>query len=122
MGRVMSSRRAARVAFWGMLLFFGVFAILSTNRAHTYPIEEWQKSQLHSMEAATELLANEWGSYPPSDANDPIGKPYCGAMKLTEALMGRDLLGFHRESVFRRDGLYGTADDICNFKWKYREQ
>ena len=21
-----------------------------------------------------------------------------------------------------RDGLYGTADDICNFEWKYRKE
>jgi hypothetical protein len=71
-----------------------------------------QKAQLHSMDAATELFNNEFGSYPPSDANDPTGKPYCGAMKLAEALMGLDLLGCHAKSVFRRDGLdaAGTSD------------
>jgi hypothetical protein len=34
-----------------------------------------------------------------------MGYPYCGAMKLTEALMGQDLMGFHPKSSFRRDGL-----------------
>ena len=64
-----------------------------------------QKAQLHSLDAAIELFKNEMNAYPPSDANDPAGKPYCGAMKLTEALMGWDSLGFHSESVFRCDGL-----------------
>jgi hypothetical protein len=64
-----------------------------------------QKAQFNAMGAAIELFKNEVGSYPPSDADDPAGKPYCGAMKLEEALMGQDLRGFHPESVFRRDGL-----------------
>jgi hypothetical protein len=57
------------------------------------------------MNAAIELFVNECGGYPPSDANDAVGQPYCGSMKLTEALMGQDLLGFHSESGFRADGL-----------------
>lgn len=56
------------------------------------------------MEAALELYNNKFDGYPPSDANDPTGRPYCGAMKLAEALMGQDVLGFHRDSVFRADG------------------
>ena len=36
-------------------------------------------------------------------------KPYCGAMKLSEALMGQDLLGFHSNSVFRVDGMDATG-------------
>jgi hypothetical protein len=64
-----------------------------------------QKTQFNVMGPGIELFRNEVGSYPPSDANDPTGQPYCGAMKLAEALMGQDLQGFHPESVFRRDGL-----------------
>ncbi len=63
------------------------------------------KAQLNAMNAAIELFAYEFDGYPPSDANDATGRPYCGAMKLTEALMGRDLLGFHTKSTFRWDGL-----------------
>ncbi len=62
-------------------------------------------AQLKAMDAAVELFANEFDAYPPSDANDPTGRPYCGAMKLTEALLGQDLFGFHTKSIFRRDGL-----------------
>jgi hypothetical protein len=64
-----------------------------------------QPAQLHSMEAAIELFAHEFEGYPPSDANDPAGVPYCGAMKLAEAVMGRDLCGFHSRSGFRAGGL-----------------
>jgi hypothetical protein len=38
-----------------------------------------------------------------------MNQPYCGAMKLCEALMGQDLLGFHTNSIFRRDGLDAAA-------------
>jgi hypothetical protein len=71
-------------------------------------VERWDTRQLaqsHSVEAALELFSHETGDYPPSDANDPTGVPYCGAMKLAEAVMGEDLLGFHARSVFRADGL-----------------
>jgi hypothetical protein len=64
------------------------------------------------MDASIELFRNEFGSYPPSDANDPTGKPYCGAMKLTEALVGQDLMGCHAKSVFRCDGLDATGTEV----------
>lgn len=56
------------------------------------------------MIAALELFSNEFGGYPPSDANDGFGMPYCGAMKFAEAVTGKDLLGFHVNSTFRTDG------------------
>ncbi|HNS21579.1 MAG TPA: hypothetical protein PKH24_13830 [Sedimentisphaerales bacterium] len=99
-------RRPVRVVLFGMLLLFIVLvAIPSLDRAHSYPIELRQEAQLRSIDAATELFRNEFLDYPPSDANDSTGKPYCGAMKLAEALMGRDLHGWHSRSAFRQDGL-----------------
>ncbi len=76
---------------------------LSNARRHTIYVK--QMAQLLNIDTALELFKNEFGDYPPSDALDPAGKPYCGAMKLCEAMMGRDLLGFHRYSDFRRDGM-----------------
>jgi len=64
-----------------------------------------QKAQLHSIEAALELFDSQFKGYPPSEANDVSGSPYCGAMKLAEAMMGQDLMGFHPKSAFRADGL-----------------
>ncbi len=81
------------------------------NKARRYATYVKQKAQLHSMDAAIELFRNEYGAYPPSTAVDdsPAKTPYCGAMKLCEALMGQDLLGFHSISVFRADGMDATG-------------
>lgn len=46
--------------------------------------------------------------YPPSGALDPVGDSYCGAMKLAEAMVGQDMLGFHPDSIWRRDGTNGV--------------
>ncbi|MGE5297467.1 MAG: hypothetical protein ACM3VT_21810, partial [Solirubrobacterales bacterium] len=62
-----------------------------------------------SLNAALELFSDEFGFDPSSDANDSTSKPYCGAMKLTEALMGQDLLGVHPKSAFRCDGFDATG-------------
>jgi type II secretory pathway pseudopilin PulG len=79
------------------------------NKARRYATYVRQMAQLHSMDAAIELFNNEYGGYPPSSALDSRVAPetpeaYCGAMKLCEALMGQDLLGFHSNSGFRSDG------------------
>ncbi len=86
----------------GILVHFGLVHLPGEDG---YALYVRQKSQLHTIDSALELFHNDFESYPSSDANDPIGLSYCGAMKLTEALMGQDLLGFHTQSVFRRDGL-----------------
>ena len=75
------------------------------NRVRRFARDVQQKAQLKAMDAAVELFRNEFDGYPPSGALDPMGQAYCGSMKLCEALMGQDLLGFHTNSVFRRDGL-----------------
>jgi type II secretory pathway pseudopilin PulG len=47
--------------------------------------------------------------YPPSEALDPTQFSYCGAMKLAEAMVGLDMLGFHPDSAWRRDGTINGA-------------
>jgi hypothetical protein len=99
------------------LFIFLIGLILpSINSRPRYSREVRQKAQLHFIDAALELFASEVNGYPPSDAMDKDKKPYCGAMKLCEAMMGQDLLGFHPDSHFRRDGtndynnpIYGPA-------------
>ena len=71
-----------------------------------------QKNQFHSIDVALEMFRAEFDGYPPSDALDPISRQYCGAMKLAEALMGQDLLGFHQDSIFRNDGQDGSGRDL----------
>ena len=74
------------------------------NMAKRYARTVRQRAQLHSIDAAIELFNNEFDGYPPSDALDSAGNHYCGAMKLCEAMMGQDSMGFHTSSVFRWDG------------------
>jgi type II secretory pathway pseudopilin PulG len=80
----------------------------SLNMVKRYSKEVKQRAQFHSIESALEFFSSdsEYGRYPPSsDATTPH---YCGAMKLCEAMMGQDLMGFHPLSSFREDCTDGT--------------
>lgn len=83
--------------------------LLTATDPHVLSPEIAQRDQFNAINAAVELFGNEYGAYPPSDANDPTGKPYGGAMKLAEALVGQDMQGWHSQSVFRRDGFDATG-------------
>jgi len=106
------------LAFFGFLFFAGVPHVHRPDR----DIE--QRAVFNSLNAAVELSMLEFDGYPPSDANDPTGRPYCGAMKLVEALMGQDLRGFHVRSAYRADGLdpnglaplYPAEPDAANLR------
>ena len=74
------------------------------NKVRRYARDVQQKAQFNAINAAVELFNNEFDGYPPSNALDGDGQAYCGSMKLCEALMGQDLLGFHTNSTFRRNG------------------
>jgi type II secretory pathway pseudopilin PulG len=77
------------------------------NRVRRYALLVKQNAQFHAISIALDLFNAEEQGYPPSDARDPTGPPglsYCGAMKLAEAMVGQDFLGFHPDSRFRRDG------------------
>jgi len=60
-----------------------------------------QHSQFHGIETGLTLYNAEQEDYPPSAS--PASLDYCGAMKLCEAMMGQDLLGFNDKSNFLRD-------------------
>jgi prepilin-type N-terminal cleavage/methylation domain-containing protein len=64
--------------------------------------ETSQKAQLSSIDEALLGFRNDYGDYPPSDeySRDTGVADYCGAQKLAEALLGRDLLGFHPRSTW----------------------
>ncbi|MHC4158578.1 MAG: prepilin-type N-terminal cleavage/methylation domain-containing protein [Planctomycetota bacterium] len=63
-----------------------------------------QKAQLTTIDLALLAFKQDYGDYPPSTDRDNQGVQYCGAQKLAEALLGKDLLGFHPDSLFRNDG------------------
>jgi type II secretory pathway pseudopilin PulG len=79
----------------------------SLNMVKRYAKEVRQKAQFHSIESAIELFSGNsgWDGYPPSSAQDDSSSPqdYCGAMKLCEAMVGQDLMGFHPNSHFWAD-------------------
>jgi prepilin-type N-terminal cleavage/methylation domain-containing protein len=64
--------------------------------------EAKQKVQLTEIGLALTAFRNDYGDYPPSHWMAPPpaagALDYCGAQKLTEALLGRDLMGFHPKS------------------------
>ncbi len=64
--------------------------------------ETKQKAQFTIISLALTTFKNDYGDYPGSDW--ALGSDYCGTQKLTEALLGWDLLGFHPKSDFRSNG------------------
>ena len=102
-------KRQSIIIIISILLLSTLFYFwIITHPSRRYSIKVKQKAQFNSIQAAIELFNNENDGYPPSEALGPNGQPYCGAMKLCEAMMGRDLLGFHPDSVFRADGMDAT--------------
>ena len=84
----------------------------SISMVRTKAKETAQKAQFATIDMALEAFKQDYGDYPPSDWQEginPPGRIYCGAQKLTEALLGWDLAGFHPKTVWRRDGYSGTA-------------
>jgi prepilin-type N-terminal cleavage/methylation domain-containing protein len=66
--------------------------------------EAAQKAQITVIDTALDAFRQDYGDYPPSDQYNGIGNTtgliYCGAQKLTEALLGWDLMGFHPQTRF----------------------
>ncbi|MHC4204706.1 MAG: type II secretion system protein, partial [Planctomycetota bacterium] len=108
---VKQSNRKAAFTIVELLTVMSIIVILigllvpALNQVKRYAYEVKQRAQLKSIDTAIELFNSEFDGYPESDALDPDGVPYCGAMKLCEAVMGRDLMGFHPDSTFRSSGL-----------------
>jgi type II secretory pathway pseudopilin PulG len=115
---IKQSNKKAAFTIVELLTVMSIIVILigllvpSLNMAKRYAKKVRQKAQFHSIEAAIELFNNEFDGYPDSREVDPTGQPYCGAMKLCEAMMGQDLMGFHPDSAFRSDGTDGFNRDV----------
>lgn len=87
-----------------VVLFSLLVPALNMVRRHSKRIK--QKAQFHSIGVGLDLYKNEFDGYPESDAYDGTGTSYdyCGAMKLCEAMVGQDSLGFHPSSIFNNLG------------------
>ncbi|MFH1372164.1 MAG: type II secretion system protein [Planctomycetota bacterium] len=77
--------------------------------------ETAQKAQFAAIDMALDAFKQDYGDYPPSNSADgfiPSPAVYCGAQKLTEALLGWDLQGFHPQTAWRRDGFDATGGNM----------
>ncbi len=108
------SNRKAAFTIVELLTVMSIIVILigllvpALNQVKKFAFEVKQKAQLKSIDTAIELFNSELDGYPDSSAFGPDGVEYSGAMKLSEAVMGQDLLGFHPDSTFRSDGWDGV--------------
>jgi hypothetical protein len=125
-GRLPGSDLTAIIIFLAMFLVF-IFVLLPAfvrfiDKLRSRGLQHAkQLSQLRRIDTALDLFKSEFNFYPPSGALDENGRPYCGAMKLVEAIMGQDLEGFHPDSVFRHNGtdskgmmLYSDANTLSH--------
>jgi type II secretory pathway pseudopilin PulG len=87
-----------------IVILFGLL-VPSLNMVRRYSKRVKQNAQFHSIAAALEMYKNDFDDYPESKATDGEDESYCGAMKLCEAMVGQDLLGFHPESIFSATGM-----------------
>ena len=77
----------------------------SLNAVRRYAKTVTQKGQFHDISKGLELFRNvNDQEFPDSDALDPNGQGYCGAMKLCEAMVGQDGMGFYPGSTFTVGG------------------
>ena len=95
-----------------LLIVLGIIAILvgllvpALSAVKKMAKETKQKAQFSTIELALAAFKNDYGDYPPSNWTPAeLTGDYCGAQKLSEALLGWDLLGFHPNSAWRSDGL-----------------
>ena len=96
-----ASKIVIAVLIWAAVLFVLILYVISCLRKFDGRLS--QHNQLRAIRIGLEFFSNVNNHYPPSGGLDPTGQPYCGAMKLSEALIGKDLLGFHPDSEFRAD-------------------
>lgn len=71
-----------------------------------------QKAQFHALGTALESFRNDYGDYPPSEWDTGTYGWYCASQRLAEALVGRDGLGFHPDSIFHQSGLDASGGAI----------
>jgi type II secretory pathway pseudopilin PulG len=111
-----SSKKRAGFTIIELLTVMSIIIILisllipSLNALRRYGYYVKQKNQFHGIDVALEFFNAEWEGYPDSGPLDIATQSYCGAMKLCEALMGQDLLGFNPESRFYQ---VGTTDGLA---------
>jgi len=96
-----------------IMLLTGIL-IPSLYKVRNIAKEAKQRAQFASIDQALLAFRNYYGDYPGSAPVDSVGNFYNGAMKLTEALVGYDLLGCHTDFSFLASGVSYNAGDPNN--------
>ncbi len=81
-----------------IILLIALF-VPGLNQAKRFARKVKQKSQFRGIDIGLDIYNAEEEGYPSSDDSGN----YCGAMKLCEAMVGQDLLGYHPDSRFSGD-------------------
>ncbi len=89
-----------------IIILIGILAP-SINATRRYAKVVAQKAQFHDISKGLEMFRIDFEDYPDSTEKDFDDNSYCGSMKLCEAMVGQDGLGFHIDSQF-------TSDDLVN--------
>ncbi len=116
----MKSKKKRKIGFTiiELLTVMSIIVVLisllvpSLNAVRRYSRVVTQRGQFHDIQTGLEMFSIDFDGYPDSIDSGylaPAQPPYCGAMKLCEAMLGQDGLGFHPDSKFRVDGLDGPA-------------
>ena len=84
-----------------------------------------QKGQFHDISTGLEMFSIDFDGYPDSKKTlvvdpgpynlDADSKPYCGAMRLCEAIFGKDGFGFHPDSRFTANGASDSTGTILYY-------
>jgi len=116
---IKQSNKKAAFTIVELLVVMSIIMILmgillpAFNAAKRYARKVRQTAQFKSIDAGLELYRSEFESYPPSDGETAsVYNNYPGAMKLAEAMVGQDLLGFHPSSLFNKEGQDSVGNDL----------
>jgi type II secretory pathway pseudopilin PulG len=80
------------------------------NMINWYARYAAQKNQFRNIDTGLQAFEIDFKEYPASGATDATNAQYCGAMKLAEAMVGQDGLGFNPDSKFTADDGAGQAE------------
>ena len=116
-------RHALGLTMIELLTVVAIIAILvgilipATQAARRAAQNAKQKAQLTAIDVALTTFREDYGDYPPSDMSiSPGPLYYCGAQKLAEALVGRDMGGFDPNSRWSvDDGAYRSSANRKGF-------
>jgi type II secretory pathway pseudopilin PulG len=92
-----------------IIIIIGVL-LPALNMINWYAKYTTQKNQLKNIDVGLQAFEIDFGEYPDSSATDTNGDPYCGAMKLAEAMVGQDGLGFNPISKFTANDGSGNTE------------